>query len=174
MIINLVVVILFLYGHNLSERSILIDAACFGVSTTFIDTLYIKHRIDELAQQGALPDQAPTSVILAHLPQNPMLLALIIGSMFAIITPILNGVVFRSEIMETSIYDGKISNTGESPTGTAKAVLDGALKNERIIYGNGSETLRAIVAYHPITASFIDEQLTHIAEMRCYHDLLYL
>ncbi|WP_323398447.1 hypothetical protein [Eubacterium aggregans] len=94
MIINLVVVILFLYGHNLSERSILIDAACFGVSTTFIDTLYIKHRIDELAQQGALPDQAPTSVILAHLPQNPMLLALIIGSMFAIITPILNGVVF--------------------------------------------------------------------------------
>ncbi len=79
-----------------------------------------------------------------------------------------------SEIMETSIYDGKISNTGESPAGTAKAVLDGALKNERIIYGNGSETLRAIVAYHPITASFIDEQLTHIAEMRCYHDLLYL
>ncbi|MGL4547007.1 MAG: hypothetical protein ACRCUV_03235 [Eubacterium aggregans] len=79
-----------------------------------------------------------------------------------------------SEIMETSIYDGKISNIGESPAGTAKTVLDGALKNERIIYGNGSETLRSMVAYHPITASFIDEQLTHIAEMRCYHDLLYL
>ena len=102
--INLAVVFLFYINKPLTYWDILIDACICGITTSFIDVFLVQGRMKKLRAQGMLPQEVPQSRLMAKMPKNPLLLALVFGAVFGLAAPLLSALVIRFYTIEAFTF----------------------------------------------------------------------
>lgn len=88
--VNALAVFIFQWGRPITIRTILMDAAFAGVTTSFINVFIVERRLKKMRDAGSFPSEAPIVRQMSRLPQNPLALAIVFGAVFALLTPAFN------------------------------------------------------------------------------------
>ncbi len=102
--INIAIVFAFFWGRPLTYERIAVDACICGITTSFIDVFIVFAKVRRLRAQGHLPTSVPESRLMAALPRNPLLLALVFGAVFGLLSPLFNALVIRFYEVETNVF----------------------------------------------------------------------
>ena len=93
--LNVLCAVMFYYGRRITLQGVLIDSAICGFTTSLIDVCIVAVRLRGLRKAGKLPAFVPQHRLLAFLPRRPVWLSLLLGALFALLTPLLNGALIR-------------------------------------------------------------------------------
>lgn len=102
--INLAIMFAINWGKSFSFADILIDAAICGVTTSFINVVFVRIYVQKAIKNKTLPTNVPVSKLMMRLPQNPVLFATLWALFFGILMPLINGLIFKFYDFETLLF----------------------------------------------------------------------
>lgn len=102
--INLAIMLAINWGNRFSLTDVLLDAAICGVTTAVINVFFVRHYVTRALANKTLPANLPVSRMMMHLPKNVVLFATLCALFFGILTPLINGLIFRFYDFEALLF----------------------------------------------------------------------
>lgn len=102
--INLAIMFIINWGKSFNLEDIILDAAICGVVTSFVNVIFVRRFVQKAVKNKTLPANLPVSKLMMWLPQKPVLFATLCALFFGILTPLINGVIFKFYDFETLLF----------------------------------------------------------------------
>lgn len=102
--INLAIMFVINWGKTFGLEDILLDAAICGVLTSVINVFFVRHYVSKALKNKTLSGNMPVSKLMMRLPKNPVLFAALCALFFGILTPLINGIIFKFYDFEALLF----------------------------------------------------------------------